>query len=113
MKSGKVWGETAPLLEHPLCSIHSLTIKAGARCSMHRHVHKANWFYCISGELRIVVEKSGYDLTDETTLRPGEFTDVPPGEYHRFEAVTDVVALEGYYPPVLSADIERRDCGNA
>lgn len=111
MKAGKVWGETRTLVSHPLCAVEHLTISAGARCSMHMHAHKANWFYVQSGTLRIVVKKNDYDLTDVTTLGPGESCVVGPGEYHRFEAETDVVALEGYYPPVLSADIHRLDCG--
>ncbi len=113
MKQGKVWGETIALLSTPMCELHRITIKAGSRCSMHRHVHKSNAFYVLEGKLRIVVEKQDYDLVDATDLGPGEFTTVSPGEYHRFEALTDVVALEIYYPQPLAPDIERRDCGNA
>lgn len=111
MKHGKVWGETEELIDGPMCSVHRLKIKKGSRCSMHRHAHKSNWFFVISGMLRIVVEKNDYDLTDTTELRAGEFTSVPPGEYHRFEAVTDVDALEGYFPQPLARDIDRRDHG--
>lgn len=81
------------------------------RCSMHRHRHKANAFLMVSGRLRIVVEKSDYDLTDVTDLTAGDCCVVQPGEYHRFEAETDVVCFEVYFPPAVTRDIERRDCG--
>ena len=37
--------------------------------------------------------------------------EVPPGEYHRFEAVEDVVAYEIYWAQLEDHDIERVEEG--
>jgi len=114
MKQGKVWGETMPLLETPFCQIHRISIKSGATCSKHRHDHRWNAFYVIAGELKILAEKNDYQLTDETLLQSGEICTIPPTENHWFEAMTDVEALEIYYPsPCSSADIVRENHGEA
>lgn len=113
MKAGKVWGETERILVTPFCEVHRISANAGARCSMHKHEHKTNVFYVLSGRLRIVVEKADYALTDVTELGPHECMEVPPNEFHRFEALTDVDALEVYYPTPIGGDIVRKDHGSA
>lgn len=111
MKYGKIWGETKPLLQTPFVEVHELRLKPGYHCSEHHHRHKWNAFYVVSGRLRIVVEKSGYDLIDATEIGPGEITTVCPGEVHQFDVIQESVALEIYYPEPLSEDIVRRNCG--
>ena len=113
MKSGKIWGETSPLLQNPIVELHRISVKAGFQCSNHIHSHKWNGFYVVSGVLEIHVEKNDYSLTDVTVLRAGEFTTVPPKESHYFRCVEDCVALEIYYPELLSEDIQRSDVGGA
>lgn len=63
--------------------------------------------------MKIVVRKNDYSLVDETVLGPGEYTQVRPGEYHRFEAVEDTVAFELYWAEFDHNDIEREDVGGA
>jgi mannose-6-phosphate isomerase-like protein (cupin superfamily) len=109
--TGKVWGDTSVLIQTPLTELHKINIKAGYRCSEHKHEHKWNGFYVISGVLEIHVAKNNYDLTDVTTLRAGDFTTVRPGEFHWFNCVENCVALELYYPEALSEDIVRRSVG--
>jgi mannose-6-phosphate isomerase-like protein (cupin superfamily) len=109
--TGKVWGDTSVLIQTPLVELHKINIKAGYRCSEHKHEHKWNGFYVISGVLEIHVAKNNYDLTDITTLRAGDFTTVRPGEFHWFNCVEDCVALELYYPEAISEDIVRRSVG--
>ena len=109
--TGKVWGDTSVLIQTPLTELHKINIKAGYRCSEHKHEHKWNGFYVISGVLEIHVAKNNYDLTDVTTLRAGDFTTVRPGEFHWFNCVEDCAALELYYPEALSEDIVRRSVG--
>ena len=109
--TGKVWGDTSVLIQTPLVELHKINIKAGYRCSEHKHEHKWNGFYVISGVLEIHVAKNNYDLTDITTLRAGDFTTVCPGEFHWFNCVEDCVALELYYPEAISEDIVRRSVG--
>lgn len=109
--TGKVWGNTSAIIQTPLVELHKINIKAGYKCSEHKHEHKWNGFYVISGTLEIHVRKNNYELTDVTVLRAGDFTTVRPGEYHWFSSITDCVALELYYPEVLSEDIVRKSVG--
>lgn len=109
--NGKVWGDTSVLIQNPVVELHRINAKAGFRCSEHKHAHKWNGFYVIRGVLEIHVRKNDYALTDVTTLRAGDFTTVRPGEYHWFYCAEDCVALELYYPEMLSEDIQRRDHG--
>lgn len=114
MVLGKVWGSTCLKLRTPLLEVHQLSILPCARCSLHMHRLKHNAFYVVSGRLWIVVEKLDYALTDTTELGPGDFTTVPPGEYHRFVSGPEPVsALEFYYLEPLSEDITRKDHGAA
>jgi len=109
--TGKVWGDTSVLIQNSNVELHKINVKAGFRCSEHKHEHKWNGFYVISGVLEIHVAKNDYDLTDVTTLRAGDFTSVRPGEFHWFNCVEDCIALEVYYPEALSEDIVRRSVG--
>ena len=108
---GKVWGDTSVLIQNPLVELHRINTKAGYKCSEHKHAHKWNGFYVISGTMEIHVRKSDYNLTDVTVLRAGDFTTVRPGEYHWFSSITDCSALEIYYPETLSEDIVRKSVG--
>jgi len=109
--TGKVWGDTSVLIQNSNVELHKINVKAGFRCSEHKHEHKWNGFYVISGLLEIHVRKNDYDLIDVTTLRAGNFTAVRPGEFHWFQCIEDCVALELYYPEALSEDIVRRSVG--
>ena len=59
----------------------------------------------------ICVHKNDYDLVDTTHLIEGEWTTIKPNEFHSFTALTDVEALELYYPETLSEDIIRKTVG--
>lgn len=111
--NGKVWGNTSALIQNSFVELHRINAKAGYRCSEHKHAHKWNAFYVISGELEIHVRKNDYELTDVTVLRAGDFTTVSPGEYHWFSCTVDCAALELYYPEGISEDIQRKSVGGA
>lgn len=110
-RQGKIWGSTTELLKTPLVEFHAISISAGMQCSMHKHEHKWNGFYVTKGRLYIHVRKNNYNLIDTTVLNEGDFTMVKPGEFHRFEAATQVEAVELYWPEMLSEDIVREDVG--
>jgi mannose-6-phosphate isomerase-like protein (cupin superfamily) len=111
MLSGKVWGKTELLEANGVLEFHRVEIKKGGTCSKHRHRYKWNGFFVESGRLRIRVWKNDYDLVDETVLLPGQWTKIPPGEFHQFEAENDVVAFELYWAEFDHNDIERESVG--
>lgn len=111
MKAGKVWGKTELIFKNPFIEFHRIHIKKGAFCSTHLHRHKWNLFYVQEGTLLVHVHKNDYDLTDTTELKATQWTTVKPNEYHSFEAVTDVIAFELYYPEPLTDDIIRKTVG--
>lgn len=101
------------MLKTPLIEIHRLEVVPGGYCSWHKHRHKWNAFIVESGALTIEVRKEAYPLTDKTVLRAGDDpTTVKPGDEHRFVAgLSPAVALEIYYPEMLTEDIIRADVG--
>ena len=111
--AGKVWGSTQTICQKPLFEVHRIEINAGGVCSMHQHRNKFNAFFVESGTLQIIVRKNAYELTDVTTLNAGDYCEVPPGEYHKFEAVTNVVAFEYYWSELDHNDIVREDHGHS
>lgn len=110
-KHGKIWGVTELLEANGVLELHRIEIKAGGYCSKHLHKHKWNGFFVESGELEIHVWKNKYDLVDVTVLKAGDYTSVPPGEYHMFKCVEDTVCFELYWAQFDHDDIERESVG--
>ncbi len=109
---GKVWGRTSLVLRTPFVEVHKLVVLPNAHCSLHLHTVKNNFFYVCKGTLIIEVHKNCYDLVDRTVLYVGDYTNVSPGEYHRFMTGEDgAEILEIYHPEPLSEDIVRKDHG--
>ena len=106
----KFWGKTQSIFAGPFSETHFLKINKGGYCSEHKHKNKWNRFFLISGKLKITIfRESGYDVT---VLLPGEFTDVPPGVFHNFEAEEDSMCMEIYWiDSIETNDIERRSVG--
>lgn len=111
MKAGKIWGQTKVIKANSSFELHRISIKAGTHCSKHKHTYKFNGFYVISGQLAIDTWKNDYDLIDTTILGPDDYTEVKPGEYHQFRAITDVEAIEAYWVELDHDDIIRESVG--
>lgn len=110
MKKGKIWGTTDLLFCNDNTAIHILNIEKGGYCSKHRHGSKSNTFYIISGNLKLIIWTSE-GVKDETVLWQGEQTEIQPGVYHQFKALTSVVCLEVYEVKFHGDDIERESIG--
>ena len=110
LKQGKVWGETEEIFNDGIVSVNHLKIKKGGFCSEHRHKMKSNIFFIISGNLKLSIWKEG-DIKDDTVIWTGESSEVPPGVFHSFKALTDVECLEIYEAKLRGEDIERRTQG--
>lgn len=109
MKQGKLWGNTRLIAATPAFEYHRLEIRAGGFCSKHKHQSKTNGFYVESGRLLVHVWHG--DVMDTTELSSGQYTHVPAGIYHQFEALSDCVAFELYWAQYQPDDIERENQG--
>ena len=113
MKAGKVWGQTELIHANGVLEFPRIETKKGGVCRKHKHKYKCNGFFVESGKLLIRAWKNDYDLTDETILEAGDFTQIKPGEFHQFEALEDSVAFELYWAEFDHNDIERESTGHA
>lgn len=111
MKHGKIWGTTQEIFEWCGVEMHLINVKGGHTCSLHKHHYRHNGFMVISGQLVIETHKNDYELIDKTVLGPGERTVCRSGEFHRFIATEDTVAVEWYWVELDHSDIERMDHG--
>lgn len=110
MKQSKKWGDMREIFESGTVSVHHLKIKKDGFCSEHRHQFKSNLFFVVSGNLKLIIwNESG--MKDETVVWPGETTEIPPGVYHKFEALTDVECIEICEVKFMGEDIKRRTEG--
>lgn len=110
MKQGKIWGNDDDIFQNMNVSVHYLDIKKGGFSSEHLHIHKANLFYVISGELEITIWREK-GMKDITVLRAGDSSAVASGFYHKFRALSDVQCIEIYQVFMQGPDIERRTQG--
>jgi mannose-6-phosphate isomerase len=70
-----------------------IAIRAGRRLSLQYHERKDESIYVIRGRLRLHLEgDDGAMVVRE--MGPGEYSRVPVGRRHRFEAVEDVELIE-------------------
>lgn len=110
MRQGKNWGYTTEFFRNALFSAHHLEIRKGGYCSEHKHEHKYNTFYVVSGQLEVTIWRDG-DKPDVTIIGPGQETSVPPGFWHMFKGITKCEAIEIYQVLLIDPDIERRTEG--
>ena len=81
-------------------------------CSRHKHVHKFNMFFVLSGSLEIKIWKNDYDLFEKTILNKFESCIVEPGEFHMFSSLSeDTLAIEIYWVEMNKKDIDRSNVG--
>lgn len=111
-KQGKFWGETQLAFGLNGIEAYPIHVVAGGFCSRHRHEHKWNRFYVLSGALRVLIFNSEtIDKPDVTIIRKGEVSDVPPGVRHEFLALEDTIAVEFYWTELDANDIVRDTVG--
>jgi len=110
MRQGKKWGYTTEFFRNAFVSGHHLEIKKNGICSEHRHAHKFNLFYVISGMLEITIWREN-KIKDITVIGPGQSTAVPPGVWHSFKALEATECIELYQVLLLEPDIDRRTQG--
>lgn len=113
----KDWGVTRTLLRGPRLLFHA-TVEAGGFCSRHIHRDRTNYFYVVSGTLRVAMFLSPKhtEPCSVATLRAGDDFQVRPGVVHRFECLEKCELLEVYWcdhgQPPDENDIVRYDRGD-
>ena len=110
MRQGKNWGYTTEFFRNAMVSAHHLEINEGGYCSEHRHKHKYNQFYILSGILELTIWHDD-KVPDVTVIEGGQSTAIPPGFYHKFKALIKCEAIEIYQVLLIEPDIERRTKG--
>jgi quercetin dioxygenase-like cupin family protein len=108
-KSGKVWGETTPIIVRDSFEVHRIRGLAGGYSSVHSHQYKYNLFYVDCGKMCIRVWRD--NLCDTTILQRGESTIIEPNLRHQMEFLQDTVAYEIYWPREINNDIIRYSQG--
>lgn len=111
----KLWGENHPISLTESFELHHATIREGGFSSRHKHERKFNLFYVVTGALHLYIYDADSDKPRESILLTSrERYTVPPGVFHRFEAMTNVELLESYWVSegtVDPNDIVRTDEG--
>ena len=110
MRQGKSWGYTTDFFRNAMVSAYHLEVRKGGYCSAHKHDHKYNSFYVVSGELEITIWREG-EKPDVTIIGPGQSTAVSPGFWHKFKGITSVHCIEIYQVLLIDPDIKRRTEG--
>jgi len=110
MRQGKNWGYTTEIFRNAMVSAHHIEVNKGGFCSEHRHKHKYNQFYVISGRLEVTIWRSP-QAKDVTIVEAGQSTAVAPGDYHIFRGLEETQAIEVYQVLLIGEDIDRRTQG--
>ncbi|MCK5342257.1 MAG: cupin domain-containing protein [Candidatus Heimdallarchaeota archaeon] len=110
MRQGKNWGYTTEIFRNAMVSAYHLEINEGGYCSEHRHKHKYNMFYILSGVLELTIWRDK-KTKDVTIIEAGQSTAISPGFYHKFKGITKCEAIEIYQVLLIEPDIERRTIG--
>ena len=108
-ETNKCWGYNVEVFRNATSSVNILHLKAGKRCSWHRHKTKFNQFHLISGSIILKVGIEFWEL-----LPTKEFT-IYSGQWHEFQVWEDSIMVEVMYTingvQYDPDDIERANVG--
>jgi len=99
MRTDKPWGYEELIEVNEDYAIKKISMKAGHKCSLQRHLKKRETFILLSGTMRLTYNG------EEHLLVPRASVTIQPGEVHRMEAMTDILYLECSTPEL--DDVER------
>jgi len=85
----KVWGQEIWLVNNESYCCKLLEIAEGAQGSYHYHKEKKETFWCIEGEVLLIVEDKKYDLHQMASPKT-----IMPGEKHSIYGFADSVIIE-------------------
>jgi mannose-6-phosphate isomerase-like protein (cupin superfamily) len=84
----KVWGREEII--SPRGKV--MHLNKGAQCSYHRHEKKEEYFFVLSGSVRL--EIGGWDYWETFDMQPGDIVHIPIGTYHSFMGLEDSKIIE-------------------
>lgn len=104
-KIPKIWGTRDEIFRNASVQVCILSVKKGYECSYHNHTAKINYFFVISGEVKIVYE------TGEIILNEGQGFTIYPPLFHKFVGQKNSLMLEIAYVELEESDIRRKNEG--
>lgn len=84
----KPWGMEEILTTQERYVVKRIHMNKGHRCSLQYHEYKIETIYILSGVLLLYLK----DMV--TTMNPGDFCTIFPGDLHRMEGKEDAIYLE-------------------
>jgi len=87
------WGGFIKFIDNKPCTVKILYIKEGESLSLQYHKLREEFWYLISGKIRVTIGKSLKSLKKKT-LKEGQFVSVPKKFLHRIEGIKNSKILE-------------------
>jgi mannose-6-phosphate isomerase-like protein (cupin superfamily) len=87
------WGGFIKFIDNKPCTVKILYIKKKEILSLQFHKFREEFWYVISGKIRVTVGKNLNKLK-KTTLKEGQFISIPKKFLHRIEGLTLAKVLE-------------------
>lgn len=101
----KKWGKTCKLFSNDSSEFYIAWIDKNGESSKHFHSNKHNYFYVISGKLKVLEWKS--DKIFENSLGPGDSLTIEPKIWHQFICTENCILIEIYWIKINNEDIIR------
>ncbi|MFX0168691.1 MAG: cupin domain-containing protein [Candidatus Hodarchaeota archaeon] len=87
-KKEKPWGYERPLAKFQGIFLKELFLRKEHTTSLHYHEEKDEFFYIVSGQVRVHLEDQQIELVAGDTLQ------IAPGQPHRIQPIQDTLILE-------------------
>ena len=87
------WGGFIKFIDNKPCTVKILYIKKGALLSLQFHKWREEFWYVISGKIRVTIGKN-LRLLKKKILKEGQFVSVPKKFLHRIEGIKNSKILE-------------------
>ena len=87
------WGGFIKFIDNKPCTVKILQIKKGEILSLQFHKLREEFWYVVSGKIKVTVGK-GLKSLKKKTLKEGEYTFVPKKFLHRIEGIENSQVLE-------------------
>ena len=87
------WGGFIKFIDNKPCTVKILYIKEGESLSLQYHKLREEFWYLISGKVKVTIGK-GLKLLKKKTLKEGQFVSVPKKFLHRIEGIKNSKILE-------------------